>query len=834
MVPLLAGLAAGIALDEAMRAPPWFWPPLAACTVALVVWGARRGLKPWGNYVLAAILLAVLGGLWHEARCRRLPPGHLKKLDLSARPIYVVRGRVDGDPVACYRPITFAAYSEAEEEARFWLVRVQLDSLSGRDGHQAKAAGGVALFVNNGRPDVAAGDHVEFLSRLAANRRPTNPGERDRAAAYERMGSHAKAGVARPEALRITRPAWYSSPSVVVGRLRRYLDRRLDECLARADLARSAALIKALLFGQRDALKPDQRQGLGECGVLHFLAISGLHVGIFCLFVSYVLAFAVVAVRLRTVLVIGLVWAYVTFTGLHASSVRAGWMLSLMLAAPLLGRQRDPASAMAGAAFLILLVRPQELFSAGFQLTFTAVWAIACVYPQMAVILWPWEDFLSRARHPSERSLLSDLWLCARSYLLLSFVVWIATAPLLAFHFNIVSLAAPLLNLFVWPVVLVLLLVCFLLVLLLPLGGTTAGPVALAAAFLSRSLDTLVQAARALPGFGVHTPSPPLWWVGLYYCVLAIWAVHRRLPRGRAVVVGAALVLGAAFAGHDMAYRLGGPVELTVADVGPGQAALLRLPGGQAVLFDAGSMMTGRREAVAEMLWDKRIGRLSAAVVSHYNVDHCNFIPFLNERFLIDRLVLPQAGKLSPSAQAFRRTVRQGGLDLRFAIEGDEIASTSLRCRILHPNARFLTMPGVPENDRSLVVLGECAGMSFLLTGDIQSQAIRRLCEDHPRSLKADVLIMPHHGDYREGLEELLRLVRPSLAVVSGLSAQCDPGTRDALARLGIPLWITEVEGAIMLTVRPGRVTVTGYKSGRVMVFEPAGSRPEVFGTPGH
>ena len=137
---------------------------------------------------------------------------------------------------------------------------------------------------------------------------------------------------------------------------------------------------------------------------MFFLVISGLHVAIFCFFIMGLLAWTGVPVRLRAVLTIALVWLYVLFTGCGVPAVRAGWMISFVLAAPLLERRRDALSGLAGSALLILLYQPQQLFAAGFQLTFVAMWAILCVYPQLAGIFWPWQGFLADSRRPRRSS----------------------------------------------------------------------------------------------------------------------------------------------------------------------------------------------------------------------------------------------------------------------------------------------------------------------------------------------------------------------------------------------------------------------------------------------
>ncbi len=826
VVPVLIGLACGIALDAALRPDAWVWFVLGCAAVLLSLWGVRRGLRAWGHWVLALALLVPFGGMCHDMRFRTKPRWHLQNLPVHEGAYYYLRGEVVREPLWRYRQHAFAPGDEWSDG--FWLTQAELEALSGDGSRWQRAAGGIAVFVSETRPDLNVGDRIEFFAPLSKNRPPTNPGERDSAFRYGRSGSYGTASVSSADAIKvIERARWYSSVPAAVSRLRTITMERLERRLrsAEAGSASRRGLIEALLFGDRGALPEHQSDLLRESGTLHFLAISGLHVGIFCMFVASLLTWLGVRAGLRSVLMIALIWAYVLFTGFHVSAVRAGWMLTFMLAAPLVQRQRDSLSALAGSAFLILLVWPQQLFMAGFQLTFVAVWAIVCIYPQLHGILWPWEDWLARVQQPGERTLAADLWRWGRSYLLLSCVVWAATAPIQAYHFNLLCLVAPLLNLIMWLLVLLLLLTCFALAVALLLGGLGAGLLVPLALYFSGCIEHVLELVRGLPGFGLYMPSPPSWWVGLFYVALAIWVLRDRLPHGRRAFVAAAVVLAASYLAHDVALRADRRFRLTVADVGSGQAVLLQLPDGQELLFDAGSVRSGAARALTEMLWAAHVGRLDAVVISHLDGDHCDFVPHLARRFDIARIVLPRAGELKPASACVREGLEAQELPVRLLSEHDRIEAGGLRCEVLHPDARFVLAPDLSQNEKSLVLLCRFRGLSFLLTGDIQGRAMERLCRQYGDELRADILMMPHHGHYDPALGDFVSLVRPALAIASGGESDCDPATRDLLCyKQGVPLWITGQEGAIIVTFDGAKARVLGYRSGRAMEFSPSGS----------
>jgi competence protein ComEC len=823
LVPVLAGFALGIALDNALAPAPWLWAGACGALVLLAFLAVRLRMREWSHWLLALLLMIPFGGLDQALRFRQKPAWHLKRLALDPQAACRVRGVVTREPELRRR---WPAFPSLEPRAQpFWVLRVEARALDGQTGTWRTASGGMTVFVDGDRPAVAVGDTIEFTANLSHGRGPTNPGERDMVAAYEREGSYATASVPSPAAIAVLSHAPWYSPGAALGRVRVALSAQLEGILGKDAQPGRGSIVAALLFGRLGGLTPEQENVFRESGTLQFLAISGLHVGIFCAFVMGALTLTGVAVRPRLVLTLALVWCYVLFTGAPVPALRAGWTTTFLLAAPLVGRRRDSLSALFAAALVVLLVAPQQLFAAGFQLTFVAVWAILCIYPQLAGILWPWEDFLARARHPDERSLLYNLRVSSRSYLVLSCAVWAVTAPLLAYHFHLICLLAPLLNLVLWPLVLVLMLTCFLLAVCLPLAAVLAAPLVKLALFWSDRIETLLQWSSRLPGFGLYVPSPPLWWIALFFGLVGLWVLRWRLPAGRTAFVSAAVVLGLASLCGDVAVRRSHPFTLTVADVGQGQAVLAQLPDGQAVLFDAGSSSASRAAAVAEMLWHAHLSRLGAVLISHADNDHCSFLPFLLRRFGVSRALLPAAARLTPLAQCARQAVREAGSELHLLTEGAHLDAGEFECQVLHPDARFLVDAGLSENERSLVLHCAYRRLTFLLPGDVESNALKRLSREYGDQLKADVLLMPHHGHYLPELDEFVAHVRPAVAVISG-PGQKDDATRQMLYAQGVSVWTTADHGAVIISLGDDGALVTGYRSGRSMRFEPSASPP--------
>jgi len=824
LIPVFAGLIMGIAVDGILEPAGTLWILVGAAVGGLVVAGALYGLRPWANWVLALALAVPIGGASHYVRFRDRPPWHLSNLLGDQARRLCVRGVAGREPEQWTWQEPFSQDAPAQTG---WRFPVKVTGLSADQRQWVRAEGGLTVLGSMELPDIRAGDELEFLANVRLNRGPTNPGEDDFRKIFDRMGSVGTATVASALGVDVLRrPPWYASPRVAIGRLRSLLkDRLIQRARPPVD-----GLTGALIFGERgrllmpaepwpfpflsqSSIRVTQRQLLSETGSLHFLAISGLHVGLFAALVAVALNRLRVRVGVRPAALIALIWLYVLFTGMQVSAQRAAWMLSFVAAAPLFKRRYDLVSGLMGAGLLILVVQPQELFTAGFQLTFLAVWAIVYLYPELSRILWPWETLIGHLQEPSERSVVDELKAYARHYLLFSACIWFAVVPVTAYHFHHYSLWTPLVNLAVWPLVLLLILAAFLLVPAALTGAVAAAPFVWATAQLSAAIQGVLGLAGALPGFVTFTAGPPLWWIGAFYGILALWVTRKDLKAARVVFLGGVLLLAAGCVWMAASARTGKRLTVTVVDVGHGQSIVFRLPSGAVLVYDAGSSAPSRVRGVVGVLRQGGAHGIHAMVVSHRDSDHCNFVPALDHQFPIRKFIIPP---LSPheSATELEDRFRALPADHIHLVQGGRISAEGLDCTAVHPDDRFLAQPTLTENDLSLVLLCAFRGWKVLLTGDARQDALHRLTAEHGDGLRADILVLPHHGIWADGLRELAEAVRPAAAVASCPGA-LDERTQQMLDELNIPVWRTAQEGAIILELAEDELVLSGFVSGR-------------------
>jgi competence protein ComEC len=487
--------------------------------------------------------------------------------------------------------------------------------------------------------------------------------------------------------------------------------------------------------------------------------------------------------------ILGIIAVYVPVAGAGASIQRAGVMGAAGIVAALAQRPRSRAYAIALAAVVTLALDPRAAADIGWQLSFAAVLGIMAGSAPIAAALAGDRDGWRRG--------LADA-------AALTLAATLATAPLLAHHFDAVSVVSLPANLVALPAVAPVMWLGMLAGALGQVGwipvepltwlaGVFAGYIAQVAewfaapAWAQAGLE--LTAAEALLGFGV---------LGLLTTLAVRWLRRRRglrsagsttRRRRRTLVALAAAIAVAVAAGWPTPPPSGAPdLRVSVLDVGQGDAILLEPAKRSPLLIDAGPPGA----EVASQLERRGIERLAALAVTHPDLDHDGGAAEVIERLAVGRLL---GARLSPQSVG---AARARGVPVSRIAAGDSLRSGRLRLEVLWPPADAPAAAG-ETNLHSLVLRARLGRFEMLLTGDAEAEAA-------PLALDAvDVLKVAHHGSEDAGLARLLASADPELAVISVGSA--NPYGHPAAATLagleaaGVPVLRTDETGEIAIDV---------------------------------
>ncbi len=406
------------------------------------------------------------------------------------------------------------------------------------------------------------------------------------------------------------------------------------------------AIYLSMLLGDQGKVTPEMRRNLSRTGTSHLLVINGMHLGAVAT-VTYFLVFLLLrgfpwlllrvnAIKVATLAAALPVVGYAYLAGGSPSTQRAEVMVLAYLLLVILGRYRDVWSALALAALVILILSPLRLFSVSFQLSFAAVSGIVYLVPKFFKLWEPDPSFTDQKSGWGKW--LSGVGRRGFELLAVSLAASLATAPLVAHHFQVVSLFGFLVNLAAIPLVLMM---------ALPLGELAVLAQGLSLTPLARILLNIGQVplnlgyaiiawVAGLPGSGVTVPTPSWLQVGLTYALIfTLFPVRRSCIAwaGAALVVA---VLAATITPSLLRTSQAG--EITVLDSHAGLDAVLVSPEGRRLAVTAAWDVWPGREggglgALPGYLHWRQFRRLDAVLALNLNVRNAPEMLALAQQF---------------------------------------------------------------------------------------------------------------------------------------------------------------------------------------------------------
>ncbi len=589
---------------------------------------------------------------------------------------------------------------------------------------------------------------------------------------------------------------------------------RAEAGLGRGMPAREAELARGFVLGADEGIDPQTEEDFRRAGLSHLLAVSGQNVMLLALLAMPVLGALGIPLRERLVWVLGLIVIYVPLAGAGPSIQRAGVMGAAGVLATLAGRRASRFYALLLALGITLAIDPGVAADVGWQLSFAAVTGIF-------LLASPLREAIARRIGPG-------VWRRALAEgAAVTIAATLATAPLIAFHFQTLSTTTLLANLLAMPAV------------------APAMWLGMAAAAASQVPGLPVEALNGLNALLLGYIAQVASWCGrpswaevdvrlggpalaAAYLILGVAVVaasrlarrHRlatarrrdgRAPGRRrnggwvapriALLVLAALGFAATLVVSAGDSATAGPapgLRIEVLDVGQGDAILFQPAGAAAVLVDGGPP----GDDLAGKLEDAGVEALGAAVITHDESDHTGGVEELLGRFAVAHLVYARLGRQLLEA------ARAAGAAPMQAAAGSELRSGGLRLRVLWPPPELLaeTVPGTDPNQLALVLLARWRDFTMLLCADAEAEAVP--LDPGP----VDVLKVAHHGSDDAGLAALLDRSRPRLAVISaGAGNSYGHPTAATLATLaghGVRTLRTDLDGSVTIDLRGDSITV--------------------------
>lgn len=802
----------------------WLWLAVAcaAGVIACMVLVAMRQRVPRIQYVqwcLGAATVGMIGFAWAAWRAevridRWLAP------EMAGRDL-VVEGVVAGLPDVAEHGTRFVFNAER------WC-----DDPAGRvDAARDRAMPARLLLTWRERPDQAdrlqPGQRYRLTVRLRRPRGLANPhgfdygywllAEGIDATGYARTGT-LLAGVSRQDdgadAASQARIPW----AVRIAMWRADIRDHLRAVLAPD--ARYGPVLIALVIGDQRGIAQADWEIFRRTGISHLVSISGLHItmiaGVAGALARWLwrhsfglgkllcrpLPLVWPAQHAALVVTVLAAFGYGLVAGMQIPALRTVTMLTVAAVALWGGRAPPVSVVLAWAAAVALAIDPWAVMAPGFWLSFGAV----------AVIFLHAHDDASA---PDARSARGDghrkpgrlmrmkagIVGAART----QWAVTIGLVPLTLLLFGQVSVVSGVANAVAIPVV-------SLLVTPLALAGAVLpeGLARLALGIAHVALQWLVDglAWLAAPTWAVWEAAHPRWWVtalALLGVVLALSPGMRGLQRWCGVLLMVPMLL----AGRaPVAY---GETRVTVLDIGQGNAVLVET-GSHALLYDTGpayaSGASAGGQVIVPYLRAAGIRALDMLMISHEDADHAGGVRDVLR-------AVPVAARLTAAPLGHR--MLGGSAGWQHCVGGAGWDWDGVRFDILHPSADELSAGRLRSNARSCVLRIATAHRSVLLTGDIGEREELRLVEREAAAmLRADILLVPHHGSGTSSHATFLRAVQPEMAMFQlGFANRYRHPRADVwrrYERAGVARYRTDETGALSISTHGNAYQVVPYR----------------------
>ncbi len=796
LVPLALAYITGILLGQAFLYVPCSVAAVTACTVTASLFRSRTVGWPL-RQVASASFAALAGASLLITSATYLPADHYSRALGQPATVQEVSGRISS-------PL------ERSDDRVVFLLAVS--AVNGK-----AASGDLRVTVREALPAFGRGDSVRMTGRISPPRSYRNPGGFDYRAFLARQGVHAVMTVKRGMDLQIESRG--TGPLRLVEDLRE----RMRQAFLGSTRGDGSAVLRAMVLGDTSGLTEDLRQRFMTAGVTHILSISGSHLGLVAVLSFWLFRNILFLLPERTYHRITLsldprkaaaiatavpVAFYALLAGAEVATMRSLIMILIGLSALVLDREHRLLPALALAALITLLPDPQALFDISFQLSYLSVAAILFVVSTGNLI---------------DRG--TDRWyirLAQSGAMLLavSVATAVVTGPLVALYFHQISFIGVVANMVVVPFAGAVVVPLGLLSgILSPFLGTLplAGPVQWAADFFVSQVTFFA----GLPGAMAHLRAPGMLFVAAYTAMIAAaavslraWLLRKYRPLdapGRVpeiarwtLALSTLLLLAVLLVPLFRLPR----TRVTFLDVGQGDCALVETAGGCRILIDGGGTRENRFDpglrVAAPYLWERGVGTIDLAVLSHPHPDHMNGLTSLIRTFPVREVWASGLDTDLEGYGSFSDAVVKKCVPFRSVRAGQAAQIKDAVIEVLHPPQDFpqrVRKAYAAENDRSLVLRIRSSTVTYLFAGDIHGEAEGALLSGGS-TLGADVIKVPHHGSKTSSTPAFISAVHPSVAVIfvgeGNLYHHPSEETVRRYREAGVAVYRTDQDGAVI------------------------------------
>jgi competence protein ComEC len=588
----------------------------------------------------------------------------------------------------------------------------------------------------------------------------------------------------------------------VIFQIRKNIDRLIHQLHNK----QTSGLLRGLLLADRAEIDYETKQNFVNSGVIHILAVSGLHVGYILLF--FVVAFGRFNIYIRSLLTIIGLLCFMFITGIPASVFRATLMSVILIIAFLTGRSTNLLNSIALSAVIILIFKPFEILNPGFQLSYSAVLSIALIYPLIQKVIYQ-----SNIRNKYLNNLLL--------FVAVSLSAQIGTLPFTLAYFNKLSVISLFTNIIVIPLAGIIVGLAIITLLIGSIIPSIATYLALVNNIVTSIMMDLIRFSGSLDFAFIRINNFSLLDSVFFYVFISLLIYSFRTSEKLFFKLFITIIILAniyIFSLLDNKKLLSdGLLNIMMIDVGQGDSFLIKFPNGKTALIDAGIVDpffdTGER-IIIPLLDYLDIEKIDYGFVSHLDTDHYGGFASLIHNGRIKEIYRPKPDSSDKSIR-FEKFLDKHKLPKKI-YDKEKIQIGNVAIYIMN-DASSDYLEKLSSNDRSGIIKIIFGKTSFLFVGDAEIPAEEYYLQRYKNFLDSDVLKVGHHGSKTGSSEKFLEAVSPKISLVSvGIKNKFGHPSEIVLNRLkelNSQILRTDSSGAVLLQSDGKEIKIIDWKN---------------------
>jgi competence protein ComEC len=750
---------------------------------------------------------------WHY------PANHISNFKVENTPVYL-EGIVVDEPLYYQPKDGFSAVDN--KLSGYFTINTKTLAWAGQESSvSGKVRVGFYGFESTEDLKTAKyGNCIRILGRLYSTRCPTNPGEFDYRRFLERQGVYKTIRIKNPKDISFLNTNEGNIIWNALQQLRNFLSEKLDLYFN----AQQSSLIKALLLGNRAVIPDAMETQFMQTGTIHYLSVSGLHLAMLTGFFFLILGWLNITGRKRAIVLMIIAVLYAMLTGLSTPVSRSLVMIVIFLGAEIFNRESNPFNSLALAALIIAIYNPQEVFSAGAQLSFISVLSIISLSPSL-FLLFKYKNIDNSLPTFIEPTIIEKCEMILKKYLVGSITVSLSACfgvfLIVLCYFNIVTPIAVITNIILSPLIFLIMLVGFISLPFTSLGVYSY--IVPIVSFLTEVLMRIVSWFSHFPLAYFYMPDIPPAFVWIFYSLFFLWLISYRFKfinwKYFIMVITIFILAFIIWALNIQTDNKREGLVLTMLDVRKGASFVLETPDGKTIIYDAGT--TGSRDigeqVITPFLWNKGINRIDTLILSHSHLDHINGVKSILERFAVRRVVISPYFYYSEDGEKVLKLLDLYQIPVEKVVRGDAInIGAGIIADVLGPPLlEMKKYRKIGQNDLSVVIKIKYQNRAIILSGDIQAKGIDWLFNNDKLNLKGDILQIPHHGHINEAVygEELMNKVNPKYVLINNEEDEANDNIIEEFDRENIDVLSTFQYGAVTIKITADKLDMIFFKN---------------------